>query len=402
MAYVTSILAISRRLVLIDAPHWSCVTIIVVWLVCRFLGSLLHQLIHIVYLLAISRSYLRYIPDFTIHLLFFHLLGLQLKSFHVSLFLLFLFDWVSLLIVKLESLLQALVADLVATPLSYVNGAGFEIYFGYVVDARYVGCSMLIVGVSVLGELASYHKWCFIFALRDSDTIEVYACHRRAELGVASPGTRVMIWLTDALQSHVRGVIWRASWLEVVELANIVPMGVPHLELVCGKLPPVVIISIIALDTTSVLRSAIEPYHNLIHFCHHGHVSIVEQVMKLLYATWSRSHRLVTVQEYRHLRVMRHLTTSWPKLATAALNHGQSRQKRGLHPHVVRIWIIIGRLSSAKNLWIHGIELDDAFALLMNIRGTRALFSEMFLIILRIKSAHHLLSILLLLLFLHL
>ena len=192
------------------------------------------------------------------------------------LFLLFLLDWAPLLIVQLKTLLQALVSDLIATPLNYVNMTRLEFNFGYIVNARYMRSSLLpSLGIPKIGKLTADDKWLFIFALRDSDTIQIDARHWRSILGVvASSSSRIVIWLTKTLKSDIR-VTWRSPWLKVELPLIIAPHRISQVELVLGKVT-LVKVCILTIYTTSVLGSAIKPCYNLVHFCHHGYVSIVK------------------------------------------------------------------------------------------------------------------------------
>jgi len=193
------------------------------------------------------------------------------------LFLLFLLDWAPLLIVQLKTMLQALVPVLVATPLNYIDMTRLEFNFWYVIDARYMRSSLLFsLGIPKIRKLTTDYKWLFIFALRDSDTIQIDTRHWRSILGVvvASSSSRIVIWLTKTLKSDI-SVTWRSPWLKIELLCVIAPSRISHVELVLGKVA-LVKVCILAIYTTSVLGSTIKPCYNLVHFCHHGYVSIVK------------------------------------------------------------------------------------------------------------------------------
>ena len=149
--------------------------------------------------------------------------------------------------------------------------------FRYIVNARYMRISwQLVLSIPEVWKLTADDKWLFIFALRDSDTIQIDTRYWRSILCVASSGSRCVIWLTKALKSQIRWVIWRTSRLKV-ELRYIVgPIRVSHIELVLG-LVALVEIGIVACYTASMLGFAInKPRYNLVHFSHHGYVSIVK------------------------------------------------------------------------------------------------------------------------------
>ena len=152
-------------------------------------------------------------------------------------------------------------------------------------------------------------------------------------------------------------------------------------------------IGIIAVYAASMLGSTIKPCYDLIHFSHHRYVSIIKKVMQLYTRSWG--HRFVSIQEDWHLRVVRHLAASrCVELATISLNHGESCQEWGLHSHVMSVWVVIRWLSTSEhNLRFHGIELNNTFALLIQIERTRTFLSEVFLVIVDIKPTHHLLPI---------